>query len=585
MKKLGLKTLLAAMIASLVFVAACNSGTGSSTGSPSSSPSGGQPGESGGANVGAKEEYVIKMLTQSPNAVKRSDESAIGKIIKEKFNIVFEYVQSPGNMTDKLNLMLAGGDYPEIVAIQDNQTFDKYARSGALLPLDDFVKAAPEFKERYKVQIPLWKMGGPDGKLYKWESFVPIDFENNVEVSDIGVRIDTLKEQGWPNLLSTDDYIRFLKQALQDHPTTNGQKTIGMVVPFAEPWGMQGIATAMYEKGGRYSTAAGNMGVLWKHVDQKFEDTMTNEYVKESLAFFNKLYREGILDKDSFTDKMDQVQEKLNSGRALSVWYTTWGLLGASKGLIEAGNPELQYINMPIRSMTQVERNEKRQIRVEDSRSSSIYAITKNAKHPERILELLGWAATEEGRILLQSGIEGEHYTIVDGKRVPTESFKKMLTDAEVQKSSGLGMPGIGQFDFLGYVYTNAPDGVPYSMYLDPKTQDELQLTAEMRDAYAQLGWKNSKDYFLRTGEAAYTGISATIAIDSTSELGALHQRMVDFRVKNSAKLIVEPKSDEEFESLYQTVIEEYAKLNPQSVVDEYNRLYQEKQAQLAQLK
>ena len=584
MKKLGSKMLLSAMAASLVFVAACSSTDGSTNkegaSSAASAPaqSNAQASETAGAS---KEEYVIKLLTQSPNMPKRSDESEIGKMIKEKFNIVFEYVQSPGNITDKLNLMLAGGDYPEIVSIQDNQTFDKYARAGALLPLDDFVQNAPEFAERYKVQIPLWRMSGPDGKLYKWESHVPVDFENNVEVLDVGIRTDALKEQGWPNLLSTDDYIRFLKQALQDHPTTNGQKTIGMVVPFAEPWGMQGIATSMYEKGGRYSTAAGNMGILWNQVDQKFEDTMTNEYVKESLAFFNKLYREGILDKDSFTDKMDQVQEKMNSGRALSIWYTVWGLAGTNNGLIEAGHPEMQYINMPVRSMTQIERNEKRQIRVEDTRPFGIYAITKNAKHPERIQELLAWAATEEGRVLLQSGVEGVHYTIVDGKRVPTEAYKKVLMDVEAQKSSGLG----GMFNVLGYVYTNAPDGVPYSMHLDPNMQDEMQLTPGMREAYTQLGWKNSKDYFLQTGVAAHTGIASSIVIDSNSELGSLHQRMVDFRVKNSAKLIVEPKSDEQFESLYQNVVDEYAKLNPQQVIEEYNRLYQEKNAELERLK
>lgn len=578
MKGTGQKLVSAALAGSLLFVTACSADKtkdAAPSGAPAGSPSAAESSKSPDAK-----EYVIKVLTQTNNQIKRSDETKIGKKIKEKFNMVFEYVQAPGNYADKLNLMLAGGDYPEIVSIQDNATFDKYARAGALLPIDDLVKKSPEFAERYKVQIPLWKLSAHDGKLYKWESSVPADFKNVVEVNDVGVRIDVLEQQGWPQLLSTDDYIKFLKKGLEDNPTTNGKKTIGMIVPFGEPWGMQGISSIMYEKGGRYSTAAGNLGVLWNQVDKKFEDTMTNEYVKESLAFFNKLYREGILDKDSFTDKLDQYNEKLNSGRTLSSWYAVWALTGANQGLVDAGHPEQQYINMPIRSKTQIERNEKRQIRVEDTRPHAIHAITKNAKHPERIMELLAWSATEEGKVLLQSGIEGDEYTIANGKRVPTDAFKKSLTNADAARSIGFGL-----FDFLGGVLSTAPDGVPYSMQLDPAMQDELQLTQGMRDAYKKLGWENSKDYFLKTGEAANTGIASTVVIDTTSALGALHQKMIDFRIKNSATLIISPKTDEEFESLYQSVIASYKQLKPETVVAEYNRLYQEKQTQLNQFK
>ena len=572
--KMGLSVVI---VLSLVALAACESGSKSGSSPSTSTQSAGQ-GESG--NEAVKEEYVIKVLTQSAIKQKRSDETEIGQIIKDKFNLVFEFVQTPGNMVDKLNLMLAGGDYPEIVAISDNVTFDKYARAGALRPLDDFVKSAPEFAKRYEVQIPLWKLAGPDGKLYKWEGGVPQNFENLVEVNDVGVRIDALKQQGWPNLVSTDDYIRFLKQALKDNPTTNGQKTIGMVVPFGEPWGIQGVSGIMYEKGGRYFAAAGNLGVVWNDAEQNFEDYMLNEYVKEGLQFFNDLYREGILDKDSFTDKADQVQEKLNSGRALSTWYYVWGLGDSNQGLIKAGHPEMQYINMPVRSMTQVERNEKRLIRVEDSRPNAIYAITKNAKHPERIEELLAWAATEEGKLLLQSGIEGKHYTIQDSKRVPTEAYLSALKDSEKYNAIGFGL-----FDFLGNVATNAPDGSPYSMNQNSEIRDDLTLTPEAKDAFHQLGWASSKDYFLKTGVSAHTGVISTISLDTTSEIGALQQKMVDFRVKNSAKLIVEPKTDEQFEALYQSIVAEYMKLKPNEVVDEYNRLYQEKASQLDQHK
>ncbi|GGD53173.1 extracellular solute-binding protein [Paenibacillus nasutitermitis] len=562
----GLVSILA--IAMLILAACSNNGSGTAPSSPNQGSS---------SSNNTNEEYVIKVISDSSKTIKRSDETEIGKVIKEKFNIVFEYVYYTGNYIDKLNLMLAAGDYPEIVWMQGNDSLDKYISSGALLPLDDYLPNAPEFSKRYKEQIPLWRLVASDEKLYKWEAGVPTSFENNVEVLDVGVRIDALEKQGWPNLLSTDDYIKFFKQSLKDFPTTNGQKTIGMVVPFAEPWGMQGIGGIMYEKGGRTAGGAGNLGVIWNAVDKKFVDYMMDEYVKENLQFFNRLYIEGILDKESFTDTMTQINEKLASGRALSHWYFFGG---QNQSVIQAGHPELQMINMPIRSMTQMQRNEKRQIRVEDTRSHEMFGITKKAKHPDRIFQLLEWASSDEGQILLQSGIEGKHYTIENGKRVPTEEFVQVIKNPESSSKVGFSL-----FRFLGNVGTNAPDGGPYSMQSAPDMQDKLTLTDEQKNAFTKLGWKNSKEYFLETGEPAYTGIVASISLDSTSELGSLQQKMVEFRVKNMAKLIIEPKNDAEFEDMYNTVISEYKKMNPERAVDKYNDLYKEKQAQLDKLK
>ncbi len=557
------------LLLAMVGVAACSNNSAPSSQSASSS---GNP-----STGNSKDPYVIKVLHSTATNIKKSDETDIGKAIKEKFNIVFEYVSFTENELDQMNLMLSAGNYPEIVRLSDNSVLDKYIRAGALLPLDDYLKDTPEFKKRYEAQIPLWRLPAHDSKLYKWENNVPTDYRNNLEALDIAVRIDVLEKAGWPKLLSTDDYIQFLKQAMKDNPTTNGQKTIGMTIPFAEPWGIQGISGIMYEKGGRYSTAGGNLGVIWNQVDEKYEDYMENEYVKENLLFFNQLYREGILDKDSFTDLLPQSTDKQLSGKALSTWYP---VIVDNPTAVKSGHPEWQMINLPIRSKTQIERNEKRQIRVEDTRSFEMYAITKNAKHPERIVELLEWAATEEGKILLQSGIEGQHYKVENGKRVATEEYKNIVNDPTQSSQVGFRM-----FPFLGYVGTNAPDGVPYDMKMDPVLTDEMTLSPELKNAYTQLGWTDSKQYWRETGEAAPTGIAATIGIDSTSDLGALQQKMVDFRVKNSTKLIIEPKSDEDFEKLYSQTVSDYRKLEPEKVVNMYNQLYQEKLEQLKSLK
>src|SRR5690606_28858557 len=110
--------------------------------------------------------------------------------------------------------------------------------------------------------------------------------------NDINVRIDALAKQGYPNLVSEDDWINFLKQALKDFPTApDGSKTLGMIAPFGESWGMAGIAGIMYEKGGLTASTAGNEGVIFSSAENKFVDYFKNPDVLDSFKWFNRLYR------------------------------------------------------------------------------------------------------------------------------------------------------------------------------------------------------------------------------------------------------------------------------------------------------
>jgi len=567
--KKKLIALLVACFALSLIVACTNNGgnSGQTTANPESTPSG----SSGttGENQPDRSPYTIKyMYPGGTNKIKLSDETEIGQIIKEKFNIVFEFIPYAGNWEEKVNLMLAGGDYPEILWIQYNPSLQKYIQAGAALPLDDYLADSPNFAKRYAEQIPIWRSIAADQKLYNWQNGQS-DFMNNIRGFDIGTRIDVLEKQGYPNLVSEDEWIAYLKQAMQDFPTTpSGQKTIGMVAPFGEPWGMAGIAGIMYEKGGRYTGVAGNGAVIFDHSNDQFVDYLKNEYVKESFQFFNKLYREGILDRESFTDKSPQVEEKLDSGRALSSWYQLPGY-GTNLKLIESGHPEMQYITLPVRSNTQVERNEKRLIMELDLVPFNNMIITKNAKDPKRIMELVDWASTDEAQILLQSGIKDKHYTVdANGVRTPTD-----LYTSEAQNPDS--KVGLFLFNFLGYDSRTGEDGQAYSVSSNLEYRDKLSQTEETMNAFKQLGWETSFDYWLETAEGAKSGVVPSIKLDPDSALSQTDQKLVEFRVKNTAKLIM-AKDDADFDKLWGEVLQEYEKLKPQTVIDEYNRLYQE---------
>jgi len=517
-----------------------------------------------------KEEYIFTYLATDGSAISSAD-TPVGKIIKEKFNITINLEVYPGDYNEKCALMLAAGDYPDILQLTSMDIVNKYINAGALLDIEELAKEnGTNFLKRHAKSIPFWKLASDDGELYKYEFNTP-----NYEVVtgaalDVSVRSDVLEAQGYPELLDEDSYIEFLKKGLEQFPEINGQKTVGMTFPGAESWGIQGIVPIMYEKGGYAAT--GNNGAIFNIKEDRYEDYFKNKYVKSSFKFFNRLYREGLLDPECFTDLNVQTQEKMNSGRALSVWYVTWNNSTANAIFNSNGNSDMEYVIMPIMSRDQLNNNEKLQLRILDTYPHAGMGITKNSKDPERLMVLLDWVATEEGQILLGWGIEGEDYTIKEGKRVPTDAFR----NGYLNTPDYLHNRGIGVFGFLGLTLALDENGQNYLSTADPSVRKFL-MSERLTEVYSKYGWENINDPWVKNKNYSYevfpTGIVGMTVVDPSSDEGKLEAKLVDFRIKNTVPLIM-AKSDAEFEALYEKTMAEYNKLNPDTVINKYNEIY-----------
>lgn len=518
-----------------------------------------------------KEDYTLKYML--PGAIdSHSLDNEIGKIIYEETGVIIDITAYAGDYTEKCALMLAANDYPEMIQLQGNSMVDKYIKAGALLDLTELAdKNGSNFKEFHKDSIPYWKMVDEKGGLYKYEANTPYMGCATGAMFDMLVRSDILEQQGWPDILDEDSYINLLKKGLEQNPEVNGQKTIGMVLPGAEPWGVGGIMTQMYDKG-KYSEAAGNGAVIWNSYDEVFEDLVLNPYFKTSMKFFNKLYRAGVLDPECFTDFSDQVNEKLNSGRALSAYYITWAAGTANSTLQKAGQSKMEYVEMPIMTSEQLKNGDKRMIRIIDNYDWQSVAITKNAKNPERLMELVDWASTKEHQVLLGWGIEGKHYTIgSDGKRVLTDDYIKASTDNTSKFNEG-----VGTYYFLGLSGGLDENGQCYSAYYDEAVQNVL-ISDRKKEVYSHYGWETVTDPWQKNKKFGidylHTGLVSLSTLDSTSDEGKLATKIVDYRTKNTVPLIM-AADDEKFESLYNKMVEGHNALKPEIVVNKYNELY-----------
>lgn len=511
--------------------------------------------------------WTIDVLTDTILG-ESSIDTTVGKKLAEDFGIAFNFSTYSGDLLEKQALMLAGGDYNEIQYMQGQTMVQKYIDAGALLNLDDYKDFLPDFYEKFADVIPIWRTAAKDGGLYKWEVSTPRELTCEYPHYDIMVRTDVLEYYGYPELVSASDWIEFLEKAVQDFPTaTDGQATVGLTVPLAESWGMSGMPGIGFEKGSTYLYCGDDYFVFNVKTNQ-FEDYMMCPEVKESYQFFNTLYNKGLLDEESFTDLGDQTCEKMNTGKAIAVWYVSWYNQTANNSLTAAGYPDTQYIEMPFQLDSQV--GDARNCPVINSYPYMSYGITKNCSDPERFCKFLNWCCTDEGQLLLQSGVKSVHYTIENGIRVPAELRMQCSKDIEIAKQEGLG-DATFFYRCLPLFWVDADDGQPYNLYNDQKYKDSLSLSDGQKKAVEGLGWKSSNAWWDENLNGIKVGYTRSCALDPATDLGKIGAKMIEARSKYSANLILTDNFDAEWSAL----VDEYSKLDYQSVIDEMNRLYE----------
>ena len=220
---------------------------------------------------------------------------------------------------------------------------------------------------------------------------------------------------------------------------------------------------------------------------------------------------------------------------------------------------------MPVRSNAQVAAGLKRQIRVETTRPFDSYAITKNAKYPDRIFALLDWALSDEGQILLQSGVEGTHYTLVDGKRTPTDAYiNGVLTNPNYNTDEGFDLAS-----FFGACKQGDDQGIAFNLQAAPVYYDEIFLSDRQKEAYKNLGWSNSLEYWTKTGELAPTGLAATCILDPDSDEGKLDEKFKAWIAVAATKLV----AAEDFDATWAELNKEYEAMGVDSIVNKYNEI------------
>jgi putative aldouronate transport system substrate-binding protein len=137
---------------------------------------------------------------------------------------------------------------------------------------------------------------------------------------------------------------------------------------------------------------------------------------KAMLKYFNKLWKEGLMDPEFFTASLKQFEDKLLNG--LGVFYYDWAeysykYLRTKKEL----SPDSKYNLLPTMPLTSDVYSRKIVQKASSVTLWNSMCISAETEVPDRLIKFVDWLYTDEGATISRFGIKGTHYNLdSDGK-------------------------------------------------------------------------------------------------------------------------------------------------------------------------
>jgi len=438
MKKLNVFLIIALLT---MIVSACSS---NSSNNGTNAPSGTKAPDAGGTAANA-DPVTLKIVykdegTTNPVSVKFFEELEKALLEDEKLNVKFELVDlAQGSYAENLNLLLLSGTIPDIIYFQggDKQMADQ----GLLEDLTPYIE-----KSSYLKDIIL-----PHNEK-RMESYPYLLWVKPLAPKTPVVRADWFNAMESSKALlenpSIDNYYAFFKELVEKKP--GGDKPSYALTAAGDITEINFI----------FNTAFGLDTTWLKKADGTYEYSKVSQNEKEKLAFYNKLYKEGLLDQQFITKQWDTKEDAFYKGEAAVITGTAGKIIDLYDGRMkELNNADASLIVLPPATgaaqgfgATDV------------TKESRGLAISSQSKHKETAFKVFDYLASPKGQMLDRLGFENEHYTVVDGKvelndKYYSEWYARFWEPLEIKsdiplKTPLLGEPGTNSLQAAADYYT-----------------------------------------------------------------------------------------------------------------------------------
>ena len=382
--------------------------------------------------------YNVFTSTQGVPAWVEEKNDVLAQYIEERFKIKVGDVTSLQGMTfaERINLYIASDEIPDVISVYgDNVTLPatgRFAELGDLIieNCPNYMSLVPQ--EYWGDQLyngRLYSMGAvnldgadyPDASnaapssswacFYTSESvlkacgygFTPMT-EINKSLNESGKKPTAETYKITPEIKTPDDLYAFFKKIKEVMPDVNGQD----VIPFSIPIWLEP----------HFGYTFGLTGT-WKYDinTKKVYGFLADENAKAYWQYMNKLYNEGLLDKDFASQTLEQMNDKILNGTVKCfMWSSTWPQNTDVQKAYQTADPNdcIRAIRLPVLPGANA-------VGIDHMGKTTgmSYFINKDFEDIPRLLEYWDWCLSEEAIELSQFGPESLGlWEMKDGKKL-----------------------------------------------------------------------------------------------------------------------------------------------------------------------
>lgn len=334
-----------------------------------------------------QEKTILKVMVRGNPLVENFETNDFTKWYEEKTNVHIEWEVVPEqSIQEKLNLVLASEDYPDVIMGLNISPAQQmiYGSQGAFLPLNDLIEkqgtnTKKMFQDNPEIESAITAL---DGNIY---ALPEVNECYHCSMSQkMWIYEPWLKKLNLKMPETTDELYEVLKAFKEQDPNGNGMQD---EIPLSiSPKSWSSSIDAFLLNSFIYNPVYGSS---YKHIfikDDKLDVAFNKPEWREGLRYMNKLYAEGLLAPESFTQDDNQLIQIGENPDTVLLGASTGGHQGIFTQLLGESGRWLEYKTVPpLRGPNGV-----RYAALDSTgMNPGAFVITKKAKHPELALR---WA-------------------------------------------------------------------------------------------------------------------------------------------------------------------------------------------------
>jgi putative aldouronate transport system substrate-binding protein len=451
--------------------------------------------------------------------------NTVTKHLEETTNVKFKFEATPdANADDKRKLIMASGDYPAVFLsgnFSQTEQID-FGQQGVLLPLNDLIEQYGNEIKRAFDEDPDLKTAitAPDGNIYALPSindcfhcwYSQKMWINKAWLDKLNLDIPT----------TTEEFYNVLKAFKTQDPNGNGKAD---EIPLTGAYGTwHGLPyhflmnSFAYDDEDKYfSMNNGKVGL----------SAITPEW-RQGLEYVNKLYAEGLVDMEAFTQNNDALTQIGNREGDNIIGATTVGHIGMAFNVYEGQTRHKDYVSLaPLTGPNGIA-----YAGVFKGYGGGTFAITNKATQEQQIaaIKLADYMWSEEFAVINEYGLKGRYWEDAPAgeNNVHGNQAKYKLTPAFFEIGSTLN----DHWDQMGITRRTRDIRESWVAPSDPMTEEgfEYRLFLETKNNYEN---REPKEVYPPT---------IFLDVDKAKEINMMKPLIKDYIESNMAQFITGSK-------------------------------------------